>query len=518
MLTISRTNFKKRPPDILIYLLIFLVAVVSRLPQLLSPLFYLDGDEAVVGLMAKHIIEGKDFSAYFYGQHYGFTLLESMPLALCFKVFGVSLYVMKLAMLGMWCIGLLFIFKAMERIKGFWAACLALCFMLTIPAWASWAMKARGGYITAFLFSAWVIYLCVKEYQASGNNWKRYLSIGIFLSIIFASQSLWLPGLIPWIAWLIYKKKDWRHLGYLLAGFAFVFIAIKWLGSLHANSNYWSPDFLGNYIVDSYNKIKFRVYNTLHGTYTVFLNYQIGHNTDQAAKAWRLAALLFLLLQCLRVIVGRASIYGLLFAASMVLTMSYTLFLNPFFYNDRHLLPLVMLIVAGVCLELSFLKSASILIKALKCCIVAILLWFSIASLVEFKNMDEEKEASLPQGHSRLGEMQQIVKSLKDAKTQYVFAMGAMTQYQLALLSNEEIIPRSYDINDRYPPYAMAVDKAYLDGKNTALLGNRYEMFDIVKPKLSSIQSGTIVYLGNGLYIYPNPDKALLLQLGFQFP
>src|SRR5262249_47721494 len=44
------------------------MGLVSRLPQLFSGDLLLDGDECILGLMAKHVAEGRDFPIFFYGQ------------------------------------------------------------------------------------------------------------------------------------------------------------------------------------------------------------------------------------------------------------------------------------------------------------------------------------------------------------------------------------------------------------------------------------------------------------------
>ena len=51
-------------------LFIIIIAVLSRMPYLLSPNLLLDGDECVIGLMARHMYEGKGFSIFFWGQQY----------------------------------------------------------------------------------------------------------------------------------------------------------------------------------------------------------------------------------------------------------------------------------------------------------------------------------------------------------------------------------------------------------------------------------------------------------------
>ena len=122
------------------------LSLLSRLPQLLGPRLFLDGDEATLGLMAKALADGRELPVFFWGQRYGFSLIEAAAGALAFRVAGVSAFGLKLSMLGLWAAGLLCLFFAQARLmgarRGFWLAALL---MLT-PGWAVWSMKARGGY------------------------------------------------------------------------------------------------------------------------------------------------------------------------------------------------------------------------------------------------------------------------------------------------------------------------------------------------------------------------------------
>ena len=71
-------------------LLLLMLALVSRLPQLLSPERLLDGDEAVLGVMAQQLAAGGPWPVYFYGQHYGLALVEAAAGALMFGLLGVN--------------------------------------------------------------------------------------------------------------------------------------------------------------------------------------------------------------------------------------------------------------------------------------------------------------------------------------------------------------------------------------------------------------------------------------------
>ena len=93
------------------------LCLLSRLPQLMSPYFHADynGDECVLGLMAKHMAQGPEFPFYFWGQSYGFCWLEAGAVALAIKFFGMGLFSLKVPMLLLWTLGCVFFYSACAR-------------------------------------------------------------------------------------------------------------------------------------------------------------------------------------------------------------------------------------------------------------------------------------------------------------------------------------------------------------------------------------------------------------------
>ena len=64
--------FKK---EVFAYLLVGL-SVLSRYLILIDPNLILDGDEAIIGLMARLLLDGELFPTYFIGQQYGLSTFE----------------------------------------------------------------------------------------------------------------------------------------------------------------------------------------------------------------------------------------------------------------------------------------------------------------------------------------------------------------------------------------------------------------------------------------------------------
>src|SRR5256714_5632781 len=74
---------------------LLLVGLAFRLAIILSPLGELDGDEAVVGLMARHIAFLGERPVFYYGQPY-LGSLEALSAAPLFTLFDSSTLALKL--------------------------------------------------------------------------------------------------------------------------------------------------------------------------------------------------------------------------------------------------------------------------------------------------------------------------------------------------------------------------------------------------------------------------------------
>jgi len=60
---------------------------------------HFDSDQAIVGLMAKHLAEGRAFPLFFYGQHY-MLAVEAWLAAPVFTLAGPSVLALKLPLVG----------------------------------------------------------------------------------------------------------------------------------------------------------------------------------------------------------------------------------------------------------------------------------------------------------------------------------------------------------------------------------------------------------------------------------
>ncbi|MDX5321659.1 MAG: hypothetical protein LPK45_11030, partial [Bacteroidota bacterium] len=174
------------------FLCLLLLAILSRIPLLYPDSMILDGDEALMGLMSIFQLEKGETPWYFWGQRYGFSLIEVSSISLFHLLLGYQHLAVKLGMMLVWLLALSGSFFFLnEKLGKRWAFVVVLLFALH-PVWFYWSLKARGGYLTALAASSWLFYFSSIHHRI--NPWLLGLIIGSFLSLIFMSMKLWFPS------------------------------------------------------------------------------------------------------------------------------------------------------------------------------------------------------------------------------------------------------------------------------------------------------------------------------------
>jgi hypothetical protein len=472
------------------YLVIIILCFVSRLPQLLSPHLMLDEDECVVGLMAKHLMEGH-VAVFFYGQSYGFTLVESGMISLFSFFNGLNDHSVKLAMLTLWTVGIIFFYKTCKEIllpNNKFAAWLFTLMFIFLPAWAVWSMKARGGYLTAFPLSTILLWYLLSEYKKS---FWGYSLTGILLAIIAYSQPLWLPGLLPFLFYC------WYHEGHKLDSFkAFTVgnlatIGIFTLLQRHA-ANYWSPKVFDIHMPGIWD-LPSLLFDHLNAYYYL---------TDVYASPVIVKIYSCFFIVLILVILALAVKYvftdfmgNFLFicaATSIAFTLGYCIFLMD--HAPRYLLPLTGFTLIALAILLNKINKQQ-LIKRIT--IPFILLGF--VCLFTFKdfvfNGTSEKQ------------LMSCITWLNKQHIKYVFADDVPTQWQLIFYSKETVICRGDDVRDRIPRYIDSVNEAYKrDPRKTAVVDPTNDLLDMEPDNLLIVDK---------YYILVNPDQELLKGMEF---
>jgi hypothetical protein len=167
---------------VLLLLVVFLGAVL-RLDFMQAVGFSIDSDEAIVGLMGKHILEGRPIPVFYYGQHY-MGSLEGLMAAASFALFGVTPFALQLVPLvcSLLCIVLMFFLgqAVMSTRAGLVAALFMSC---APPALLVWSAKARGGFVEVLVLGILAMLVCIRWIRSSPDKLGYPVLLGLLLGL-----------------------------------------------------------------------------------------------------------------------------------------------------------------------------------------------------------------------------------------------------------------------------------------------------------------------------------------------
>jgi hypothetical protein len=115
---------------------------------------FFDSDQAVIGLMAKHLAEGRAFPLFFYGQHYMLGV-ESWLVAPVFLLAGASIATLKLPLLMLNVViaaVLLWLLVRKAHLQPFESLIIILFFVVPTPLVAARLLEAQGSNIEPLLY------------------------------------------------------------------------------------------------------------------------------------------------------------------------------------------------------------------------------------------------------------------------------------------------------------------------------------------------------------------------------
>lgn len=140
--------------DTLFLCLLTLASGLNRYLFLREAQFSIDADEAIVGLMGKHFLEGGKITTFYYGQHY-MGSLEALLAGLSFSFFGISSFALKLVPFTFSLFLLWALFVLTNKIYGrapAWICAVLAAFPAQIL--VDWGAKARGGFVEIVVLGA----------------------------------------------------------------------------------------------------------------------------------------------------------------------------------------------------------------------------------------------------------------------------------------------------------------------------------------------------------------------------
>ncbi|HEV3217856.1 MAG TPA: hypothetical protein VGZ27_19175 [Vicinamibacterales bacterium] len=161
------------------------LAIAARLPFLLSHKIAFDSDEAVEGLMARHVLRG-ELPAFFWGQAFK-GVPEVYAAAGAFAIFGPSVTVVKSVTLALFAAYVALNYVLLDSIAGRWlAAAASLLLILAPPALVFWSLDASAEYILLMLLGTILLLLCLRVNAATLVASGMVIGLGLWIQQIFA--------------------------------------------------------------------------------------------------------------------------------------------------------------------------------------------------------------------------------------------------------------------------------------------------------------------------------------------
>jgi len=176
-------------------------------------------DEGVVGLMGKHILEGRSLPVFFYGQTY-LGALEAYLAAGTFALFGVSLLSLRLVPLACSLLSLWAVYALTELVSSKTAARWATALVALSPLYfLQWNLKARGGFIEHVLLLFLVLILFWRYAFGKERRPGVALALGFTAGVAFWVNQLIAAYFFVLAPVLCLDRSRVLHWRALLAGF-----------------------------------------------------------------------------------------------------------------------------------------------------------------------------------------------------------------------------------------------------------------------------------------------------------
>ncbi len=439
-------------------LAIIALCFISRIPMLTSPNMLLDGDESIVGLMAKHLYDGKAFPLYFYGQRYGFSLVEELFILPFYATMGMTGLAVKLAMLSLWTTGVVFTYKTLLKLSkaGSVLPMLLTILLIVCPAWTEWSMKARGGYLTAFTLSAILVYWLLDDERKLQP--QHYLLMGLLMALLYESMPLWVP--LPGMLLLYRLVKDFS-VARLLSVVVTIVLPLVIL-AIHKQSLYEfhkpDPNLPMADWWQNIGRIPSFLYVSLHGFHSYYTELQPTWWQKLFAIGFMLLMSATIILAVVRMVKGRFKDVCIIILLASIFISLFVTIITPF-PNYRFMLP----VTVAVLLLMQLVWSS----EKLYLLPIVVLLPIGVGSLFTCRqlNFTVLTEKNILQASAYLQKHQ----------IKYVYSLHMYLAWQMNFYSQGRVLCRDIAPVGRIPAMFTEIDNALKAGKPTAVIGVDYD-------------------------------------------
>jgi 4-amino-4-deoxy-L-arabinose transferase-like glycosyltransferase len=189
------------------------VFVPLKLALMMIAQRHLDGDEAVIGVMAMHVARGQDFPFYFWGQHYGGgSALAAYLTALPFLIVGPSSVAFRLIPMLFSFAAVVLAYRLVQSLHGRLVASVATLLLLTSSALVEWFAKSRGGYVESTVFLLIILTLLRRMETGVGARLRAAFAIGLTGGLAYYVQENALPFVALGSAAAVWLRRGQRPL------------------------------------------------------------------------------------------------------------------------------------------------------------------------------------------------------------------------------------------------------------------------------------------------------------------
>lgn len=435
------------------------IVVALRFYVILHPVGALDADEAITGLMAKHVLDG-EISVFYWGQNYGGSL-EPLITAGLFAVFGSSVFALRAVPVLLSIVTAIVVWRIGLRMGSRFGGVVAATLFLAWPGWSVWkSLRAHAFYGVLALTSSLLILVALQIRDKPSI--KRYLLFGFVTGVgWWASPQIALVA-VPVVVWLVVVIRDWRFVAF--TGLAFLAGTAPWL--LWNLTNEWAsvtqlPDLPDTSYLERFTGFWTHVLPTALAVRVPRVGSWVTATATSALVAYAVALAAFLWFvfisivqrDWVRVLFGSTLVaYPFLYAAS-----PFTWYLD----EPRYLVPF--LVVACVIIGTAAGKSIAVLTV-----VITAVLPLSALQLVAMEEQDaldlKEEGILVPADFSPL------LETLESEQIDRVLAEYWIA-YRITFESDERVIATS-TTHVRYPPHDQLVRNdsfaafVFLEGAN----------------------------------------------------
>src|SRR6266513_703701 len=218
-------------------LLIFFAAV--RFALLLTSQIHVHSDEAIIGLMAKHILEGRYFPFYMYGQPYNAGAgWEAYLAAVAFAFFGVNVISLKSCIVVLSLVCLFLFYRMCLALYERRAAVLATVVFAIIPSLLKWHFQGRG-YSWYFLSIPVLTILFASIESAPAPKQRMLFFFGLASGVSIWCLELAVPLVAAlWLLLILRRRISLRSAPAVLIGFLVGYAPVIVFNLLYRFSNW----------------------------------------------------------------------------------------------------------------------------------------------------------------------------------------------------------------------------------------------------------------------------------------